>query len=123
MEAQFFSLLNKEDIKAAVIEALAETKSTPKTTSEGSKTIYGLKGLATYLGIGVVTAWKLKKALPIQGYHLLLPVFPYCSSLLLKATCLVRVRSSLLTESLLMSFPSANEIFRFPVTIRANPGN
>ena len=55
----------------------------------------------------------LKKALPIQGYHLLLPVFPYCSSLLLKATCLVRVRSSLLTESLLMSFPSANEIFQF----------
>ncbi|HAK00375.1 MAG TPA: hypothetical protein DCM62_10145 [Bacteroidales bacterium] len=69
MEAQFFSLLNKEDIKAAVIEALAETKSTPKTTSEGSKTIYGLKGLATYLGIGVVTAWKLKKSGKIPYYQ------------------------------------------------------
>ena len=56
---------------------------------------------------------RLKSFLPIQGYHLLLPTFPCCSSFYFKAIGLVRVRSSLLTESLLMSFPSANEIFQF----------
>ena len=39
--------------------------------------------------------------------------FPCCSSFYLKATGLVRVRSSLLAESRLMSFPPATEIFQF----------
>ena len=55
----------------------------------------------------------LQNFLPIRGYHPLWPTFPCCSRFYLKATGLVRVRSSLLAESLLMSFPSANEIFQF----------
>jgi hypothetical protein len=55
----------------------------------------------------------LQNFLPIRGYHPLWPTFPCCSSFYSEATGLVRVRSSLLTESRLMSFPPATEIFQF----------
>ena len=55
----------------------------------------------------------LRSFLPIRGYHPLLPTFPCCSSYYSQATGLVRVRSSLLAESRLMSFPPATEIFQF----------
>ena len=41
----------------------------------------------------------------IQGYHLLWPAFPRCSSRKIDTFGLVRFRSSLLTESRLISFP------------------
>ena len=50
---------------------------------------------------------------PIRGYHPLRRAFPDTSGLCQSITGLVRVRSSLLTESRLMSFPPANEIFQF----------
>ena len=52
--------------------------------------------------------------LPIRGYHPLWPDFPDSSSSYIQATGLVPVRSSLLGESLLMSFPPGTEIFQFP---------
>ncbi len=55
----------------------------------------------------------LQNFLPIRGYHPLWPTFPCCSSFYSEATGLVRVRSSLLTESRLMSFPPATKIFQF----------
>jgi hypothetical protein len=55
----------------------------------------------------------LCKTLPVRGYHPLWPDFPDGSGFFTKATGLVRVRSSLLTESRLMSFPPATEIFQF----------
>ena len=51
---------------------------------------------------------------PVRGYHPLWPPFPECSGYTCKATGLVRVRSPLLTESLLMSFPPGTEMFQFP---------
>ena len=51
--------------------------------------------------------------LPVRGYHPLWPAFPDSSGFLNKATGLIRVRSPLLTESLLMSFPPATEMFQF----------
>ena len=51
--------------------------------------------------------------LPVRGYHPLRPAFPDGSGFRSEATGLVRVRSSLLTESRLMSFPPATEIFQF----------
>ena len=51
--------------------------------------------------------------LPVRGCHPLWRAFPDTSGSLVCATGLVRVRSSLLAESLLMSFPPANEIFQF----------
>ena len=45
--------------------------------------------------------------LPVRGYHPLWPDFPDGSGLTYEATGLVRVRSPLLTESRLMSFPPA----------------
>src|SRR5690554_3174764 len=54
-----------------------------------------------------------KKLLPVRGCHPLRPDFPDGSGSLLQATGLVRVRSPLLTESRLMSFPPANEMFQF----------
>jgi hypothetical protein len=50
---------------------------------------------------------------PIRGCHPLRPAFPDGSGNDLKATGLVRFRSPLLTESRLMSFPPATEMFQF----------
>ena len=50
----------------------------------------------------------------IRGYHPLWRLFPKTSANLLVGTGLVRVRSPLLTESRLMSFPPGTEMFQFP---------
>ena len=52
--------------------------------------------------------------LRIQGYHLLWRGFPSTSTYYTLATGLVRVRSPLLTESRLISFPQGTEMFHFP---------
>src|SRR5690606_1719814 len=52
--------------------------------------------------------------LPVRGCHPLWPSFPEGSGLTIESTGLVRVRSPLLTESLLMSFPPGTEMFQFP---------
>jgi hypothetical protein len=50
----------------------------------------------------------------IQGYHLLWPAFPDCFDKSIAKTCrLFRFRSPLLSESRLMSFPRATEMFQF----------
>ena len=53
-------------------------------------------------------------ALRIRGYHPLWPAFPDRSASQCQATGLFRVRSPLLTESRLMSFPPGTEMFQFP---------
>ena len=53
-------------------------------------------------------------ALPVRGYHPLRPNFPEGSSCPRQSTGLVRVRSPLLAESRLMSFPPGTEMFQFP---------
>lgn len=50
----------------------------------------------------------------IRGYHPLSPAFPDRSATDQMATGLFRVRSPLLAESLLMSFPPGTEMFQFP---------
>ena len=50
---------------------------------------------------------------PIRGCHPLRPAFPDGSGNAKEATGLVRFRSPLLTESRLMSFPPATEMFQF----------
>ena len=52
--------------------------------------------------------------LPVRGYHPLWPTFPSRSRSYHQATGLVRVRSPLLTESLLFSLPVGTEMFHFP---------
>ena len=52
--------------------------------------------------------------LPVRGCHPLWPDFPDGSGSYDRATGLVRVRSPLLTESRLMSFPPGTEMFQFP---------
>ena len=54
-----------------------------------------------------------KSFLPVRGYHPLWRAFPDASGSYSSATGLVRVRSPLLTESRLMSFPPATEMFQF----------
>ncbi len=54
-----------------------------------------------------------KAAVPVRGYHPLWPAFPDGSGFLSLATGLVRVRSPLLTESRLMSFPPVTEMVQF----------
>ena len=52
--------------------------------------------------------------LPVRGCHPLWRAFPDASGSYLATTGLVRVRSPLLTESRLMSFPPGTEMFQFP---------
>ena len=52
--------------------------------------------------------------LPVRGYHPLWPTFPSRSRSYSQATGLVRVRSPLLTEYRLISFPPGTEMFQFP---------
>ena len=52
--------------------------------------------------------------LPIRGYHPLWPSFPERFRFVEIITGLVRVRSPLLAESRLISFPSGTEMFQFP---------
>ena len=54
-----------------------------------------------------------KRLLPVRGCHPLWPAFPDGSGSTPTATGLVRVRSPLLAESRLMSFPPATEMFQF----------
>ena len=56
----------------------------------------------------------LFRFLRIQDYHLLWRDFPDTSAYYKIATGLVRVRSPLLTESRLISFPQGTEMFHFP---------
>ena len=55
----------------------------------------------------------LRSALPVPGCHRLWRAVPDASGSSLLATGLVRVRSPLLAESLLLSFPPATEMFQF----------
>lgn len=64
---QPISFMTKEDVKAAVLEALSEHEPQKQTPKE-DKTIYGLQGLADFLGVGITTAWSLKKSGKIP-YH------------------------------------------------------
>ena len=52
--------------------------------------------------------------LPVRDYHPLWSPFPKRSGLIKAITGLVRVRSPLLTESRLISFPPGTEMFQFP---------
>ncbi len=54
-----------------------------------------------------------QRNLPVRGYHPLWPDFPDGSGSYANATGLVRVRSPLLAESRLISFPPATEMFQF----------
>ena len=53
-------------------------------------------------------------SLPVRGYHPLWPLFPKRSGSFRQIAGLIRFRSPLLTESLLMSFPLGTEMFQFP---------
>ena len=57
---------------------------------------------------------RIKWYLRIRGYHPLWPDFPDRSAYPSLTTGLFRVRSPLLAESLLMSFPPGTEMFQFP---------
>jgi hypothetical protein len=50
----------------------------------------------------------------VRGYHPLWPLFPKRSDSFRQIAGLIRFRSPLLTESLLMSFPLGTEMFQFP---------
>ena len=54
------------------------------------------------------------RSLPVRGCHPLWPAFPDRSASTSMTTGLLRVRSPLLAESLLMSFPPGTEMFQFP---------
>lgn len=71
---QQISFLTREDVKAAVLEALSETKP-QQSTNEPEQYIYGLKALAAFLGVGITTAWQLKKSGRLPYYQIGKKVF------------------------------------------------
>ena len=76
----------------------------------------GLEGGPPMFGQGFTCPALLEDScrfLPVRGCHPLWPAFPDGSGSYDRATGLVRVRSPLLTESRLMSFPPATEMFQF----------
>jgi predicted DNA-binding transcriptional regulator AlpA len=58
---QQFTFLTRDDVKTAVLEALSESQFLKTSAPEPEVYIYGLQNLAKFLGIGVTTAWSLKK--------------------------------------------------------------
>lgn len=61
------NLISKEELKEAIREVLAENHlQRPATTTPETETyLHGLEALAAFLGIGITTAWKLSKTLPV----------------------------------------------------------
>ena len=83
----------------------------------GHRGILRLGGWSPHVQTGLLVSRPTqgrKVFLPVRGYHPLWPDFPDGSGSLRQATGLVRVRSPLLTESRLMSFPPGTEMFQFP---------
>lgn len=64
---QPISFMTKEDVKAAVLEALSEMKP-QQQPAQPDTIIHGLQGLADFLGVGITTAWSLKKSGKIPFY-------------------------------------------------------
>ncbi|NCC74182.1 MAG: DNA-binding protein [Sphingobacteriia bacterium] len=57
------SLLTKEDVKAAVLEALDE-HSAVQTAPTEEQYLHGLKELAEFCNLGMTTAWRISKVIP-----------------------------------------------------------
>jgi hypothetical protein len=66
---QHLTLITKEDIKTAVLEALSESSHNKTSSTTPERYIHGLQGLADFLGIGVTRAWQLKKSGQLPYYQ------------------------------------------------------
>ena len=83
----------------------------------GRRGVLRLGGWCPHLRTGCLVSRPTRgqcRVLPVRGCHPLWPDFPDGSGSDDIATGLVRVRSPLLTESRLMSFPPGTEMFQFP---------
>ncbi len=83
----------------------------------GRSGVFSLRGWSPYVQTGFHVSRLTRRHscfLPVQDYHLLWCDFPDTSSSYNYAIGLVRVRSPLLTESRLISFPPGTEMFHFP---------
>ena len=83
----------------------------------GRQVVFRLRGWSPYVQTGFHVPRPTQgssETLRLRGYHPLRPAFPDCSASFLMTTGLLRFRSPLLAESLLMSFPPGTEMFQFP---------
>jgi hypothetical protein len=83
----------------------------------GRQRVFRLRGWSPYVQTGFHVPRPTQgssETLRLRGYHPLWPTFPGCSPSFLTTTGLLRFRSPLLAESLLMSFPPGTEMFQFP---------
>ncbi len=83
----------------------------------GHQGVFRLRGWSPYVQTGFHVPRPTQgssSALRLRGYHPLWPAFPNRSPSPTKTTGLLRFRSPLLAESLLMSFPPGTEMFQFP---------
>jgi len=61
------AILTIDELKIALREVLQEN-TPPQATTEPEQYIYGLKGLAKFLGVSITTAWHLKNTGKIPYY-------------------------------------------------------
>ena len=83
----------------------------------GRSGVFSLRGWSPYIQTGFHVSRPTQGLfcfLLIRGYHPLWRRFPTTSNYYKTTTGLFRVRSPLLTESRLMSFPPGTEMFHFP---------
>lgn len=62
---QQITILSKEDIRQAVREVLQEQQAQTTTTPPEPEYLHGLEELAKFLQVGITTAWRLSKKLPM----------------------------------------------------------
>ena len=83
----------------------------------GQSGVFSLGGwsphVQTRFHVPRLTHFSSRQPFRIQGYHLLWPAFPGHFARTMQTSGLVPVRSSLLGESRLISFPTVTEIFQF----------
>ena len=83
----------------------------------GQSGVFSLRGWSPYIQTRFHVSRPTRRSfcfLPIQGYHLLWRGFPSTSRYYKMTIGLIRVRSPLLAESRLISFPPGTEMFHFP---------
>ena len=83
----------------------------------GRQGVFRLRGWSPYVQTGFHVPRPTQEPSTtsrLRDYHPLWSAFPDCSAYWSKVTGLVPVRSPLLGESLLMSFPPGTEMFQFP---------
>jgi hypothetical protein len=63
------TLTTRDELRQLIAEALADFQTPPPPQPEPETYIHGLQALADFLGVGITTAWQLKKSGKFSYYQ------------------------------------------------------